>query len=454
MPSVCSRVCHHPCEFKCQLGKFGDPISIRGLKRFVIDYALESGAMPVTKKQKTKKEKVAVIGSGPAGLTASYYLADKGYDVTVFESLPIAGGALSVCIPEYRLPKKILNVDIQDIKNKGVKIKTSITVGKDILFDEILKNYKAVFIATGAHKSLKLGIPNETADSVLGAMEFLKDINLKKEVKIGKRVGVIGGGNAAVDAARVANRDKDCEKVSIIYRRTRAEMPAFKEEVDAAVEEGINIHFLAAPTKVLTKNGKVTGVECIKMKLGEMDESGRKRPVPIKGSEFVIELDTLIIAIGEQPDIMFLTENKKFEISNRNTIVVNPETFATNVKGVFAGGDVVTGPNTVIEAMSSGKVAAEMIDKYIQGKPLVRKYEVTRPSMYVEPIELTEEEVAEAKRPAMPHLSVSNRINNFNEVELGLSEETALREARRCVRCDLETEEGKKQFEQKGRARK
>ncbi|MBU4190409.1 MAG: FAD-dependent oxidoreductase, partial [Candidatus Thermoplasmatota archaeon] len=261
LPSVCSRVCHHPCEFKCQSGKFGDPISIRGLKRFVTDYALKSGTQSVTKKQKTKNEKVAVIGSGPAGLTASYYLAEKGYDVTVFEALPVTGGALSVCIPGYRLPKEVLNIDIQNIKNAGVKIKTNSTVGKDILFDEILKKYKAVFIATGAHKSLKLGIPNENADDVLDAMEFLKDINLKKEVKIGKRVGVIGGGNAAVDATRVANRLKGCEKITIIYRRTRAEMPAFKEEVDAAVEEGINIHFLAAPTKVLTKNGKLTGVE-------------------------------------------------------------------------------------------------------------------------------------------------------------------------------------------------
>ncbi|MCG2827373.1 MAG: FAD-dependent oxidoreductase, partial [Thermoplasmatales archaeon] len=449
LPSVCSRVCHHPCEFKCESGKFGDPISIRGLKRFVTDYAMKPGLKTKTKKQKKKKEKVAVIGSGPAGLTASYYLAEKGYNVTVFESLPVAGGALSVYIPEYRLPKDILNIDIQNIKNAGVEIKTNVTVGKDVLLDEILEKYKAVFIAAGAHKSLKLGIPNEDADGVIDSLDFLRDVNLKKDVKIGKRVGVIGGGNAAADAARVANRIKNCEKVSIIYRRTRAEMPAFKEEVDAAVEEGINIHFLAAPTKVLTKNGKLTGVECIKMRLGEMDESGRKRPVPIKGSEFVIELDTLIVAIGERPDISFLGRNNGFEISKRNTIIVNPETFVTNVDGVFAGGDVVTGPNTAIEAMASGKVAAEMIDKYLQGKPLVRKYEVTRASMYIEPVELTEEEVAEAKRSVMPCLPVSKRVNNFNEVELGLTEEMAIREARRCVRCDLETEEGKKQFEQK-----
>ena len=445
LPSVCSRVCHHPCEFKCQSGKSGDPISIRGLKRFVTDYVLKSGTQSVTKKQKSKDEKVAIIGSGPAGLTASYYLAEKGYEVIVFESLPVAGGALSVCIPEYRLPKEILNIDIQNIKNAGIKIKTGVTVGEDVFFDELLKKYKALFIAVGVHKSRKLGIPKEDADGVIDSLDFLRDVNLKKDVKIGKRVGVIGGGNAAVDAARVANRIKNCEKVSIIYRRTRNEMSAFKEEVDAAIEEEIDMEFLTTPTKVLTKNGKVRGVECIKMRLGETDETGRKRPLPIKGSEFIVDLDTLIVAIGEQPDISFLDGNK-FEISKRNTVVVNPDTFITNVDGVFAGGDVVTGPNTVIEAMSSGKVAAEMIDKYIRGKPLVRKYDVTRPSMYIEPAELTEEEVAEAKRPAMPCLPVSERINNFNEVELGLTEEMAIKEARRCVRCDLETEEGKRQF--------
>ena len=446
LPSVCARVCHHPCEFKCECGKFGDPISIRALKRFATDYALKSGIRPIIQKQKTRKEKVAVIGSGPAGLTAGYYLAEKGYDITIFESLPVAGGALSVSIPEYRLPKEILDIDIQNIKDAGVEIRTNVTVGKDVPFDELLKKYNAVFIATGAHKSMKLGIPNEDADGVLDSMEFLKAVRLKKEIKIGKQVGIIGGGNAAVDAARTARRMS--ESVSIIYRRTRTEMPAFKEEVDAALEEGINIQFLTAPTKVLTKNGKVTGIECIKMKLGEVDQSGRRRPIPIEGSEFVIELDTLIVAIGERPDISFLDGNK-FEISKRNTIVVNPETFATNVDGVFAGGDVVTGPNTVVEAIASGKVAAEMIDKYLRGEPLERKYEVTRPSMYIEPVELTEEEVAEAERPIMPSLPVNRRIKNFNEVELGLTEEMAIKEARRCVRCDLETKEGKRQLELK-----
>ena len=448
LPAVCARVCHHPCESKCQAGKWGSPIAIRALKRFATDYALKAGIYHTTKEQRTGGEKVAIIGSGPAGLTAGYYLANKGYDVTIFEALDVPGGALAVCIPEYRLPKDILNIDIENIRNTGVKIKTNIRIGKDMPFDELLSNYKAVFIATGAHNSRKLHIPNEDADDVIEAMEFLKDVNLsKKRLVLGKSVGIIGGGNAAVDAARAAVRIKGCEKVLIIYRRTRAQMPAFKEEVDAALEEGIEVQFLRAPTKIITENGKVTGVGCIKMELAEADESGRRRPVPIGGTEFVINLDTLIVAIGEEPDLCFLGEGEPIEVSKRNRIVVCPETLATNVDGVFAGGDVVTGPNTVIDAMSSGKIAAGMIDKYIRRESLVKEYKLTRPSVYVLPVELTEQEIESAQRPRIPCLPVNKRINSFGEVELNMTEEMAIKEARRCLRCDLETEDGKKAIE-------
>jgi pyruvate/2-oxoglutarate dehydrogenase complex dihydrolipoamide dehydrogenase (E3) component len=276
----------------------------------------------------------------------------------------------------------------------------------------------------------------------------LEDVNLRREVDVGKKIGVIGGGNAAVDAARVARRLKGSEEVTIIYRRTRAEMPAFEEEVEAAIEEGVTIQFLANPSRAVTEDGKLTGVECIKMKLGEMDESGRRRPIPIEGSEFVVDLDTLIIAIGEEPDPSFLGTDHGIEVSERGAILADPETFATNIDGVFAGGDAVTGPNTVIEAIASGKIAAEMIDKYIRGESLVREYKLTRPSMYVPPVELTEEEMEEARRVTIPCLPVDERINNFNEVELTITEEMAVREARRCLRCDLETEDGKKWLEQ------
>jgi len=452
--SVCARVCHHPCESKCQAGKWGDPIAIRSLKRFAGDYALKTGIYKTAKKQRKGKERIAIIGSGPAGLMAGYSLANKGYAVTIFEALDIIGGALAVYIPEYRLPKKILNADIENIKNSGVEIKTNMKVGKDITLNELLKNYKAVFIATGAHKSRRLNISNEDADGVIDAMEFLRQINCKKEVKIGNVVGVIGGGNAAVDAARVAARLKDCKKVFVIYRRTRKEMPAFKEEVDAAIEEGIEIQYLTAPVRIITKGKKLTGVECVRMKLGDIDESGRRRPVPISGSEFVISLDNLIVAIGEETDTLFIRDTKGIELSKRGRIVVSEETFATGLKGVFAGGDVVTGPNTVIDAMSSGKIAAEMIDKYVRGKEVVREYSLTRPSVYVPPVKLREDEIEESKRPNAQCLSIKRRVNNFDEVELNMTSDLAIKEARRCLRCDLETEDAKIVLESKSKKKK
>lgn len=443
LPSVCGRVCHHPCESKCQAGKWADPIAIRALKRFAADYALKSALHPAKREPKPGGAKVAIIGSGPAGLMAGYRLANRGYDVTIFEALGIPGGALAAYIPEYRLPKDIVNTDIRNIKNSGVKIKVNTIIGKDISFDDLLKDYRAIFIATGAPKSRKLRIPNEDADGVIDSLEFLKSANQNKDVSIGKTVGIIGGGNAAVDAARVAIRQKGCQKISIIYRRTQNEMPAFKEEVDAAIEEGIDIQFLTAPVKILAEDKKILGVECVKMELGEPDESGRRRPIPIKGSEFVIKLDTLILGIGEDPDVSFLGEGHKIEIAKRGAIVVCPETFATSLDGVFAGGDVVTGPNTVIDAMAAGKIAAEMIDKYLQEKELLREYKLTRPSMYLPPVELTEQEIEEAERPAIPRLSTKERINSFDEVDLNIAEEAAVKEAKRCLRCDLETEDGK-----------
>jgi len=452
LPSVVARVCHHPCESKCQAGKWAEPISIRALKRFVTDYALENDLYPITKinsgRDLNANGKVAIIGAGPGGLTAGYYLAEMEYDVTIFEALETPGGALAACIPEYRLPRNILNKDIEHIKKSGVMIRTNTMVGKDISFNELIKNYKAIFIATGAFKSRKLRIANEDAQGVLDAMTFLKDINLHREVKIGNHVGIIGGGNAAVDAARCAKRIQGCETVIIYYRRTRVEMPAFKEEVDAALEEGIDIQFLTAPTKITVKNGKIIGIECIRMKLGDLDSSGRRRPIPIEGSEFTVDLDTLIVAIGQDPDLSFLGNHHGLEVSKYDTIVVSSETYATNREGIFAGGDVVTGANTVVDAMSAGKTAARMIDKYMREENISREYQLTRPSMYISPVELTEEEIEEAKRPEIPCLPLKERVYDYKEVDLNMSEETAIKEARRCLRCDLETEDAKKWLEQ------
>ena len=449
LPSVCARVCHHPCESKCQAGKWGNPIAIRALKRFAADYAIQAGNYPGNKNNHANGEKVAVIGSGPAGLMAGYRLAQKGYDVTIFEKLDVVGGALMTCIPEFRLPRKVLQRDIENIQNAGVKIKTNTQVGKDISFAELRKAFRAVFIATGAHKSRKMRIPNEEAQGVVEAMKFLRDVNAYgKADKIGKTVGIIGGGNAAVDAARVAVRLQGCDKVIILYRRTRAEMPAFKEEVEALFEEDIEVQFLTAPLKIITENGKMNGVECIKMKLGEEDDSGRRRPIPVDGSEFVINLDTLIPAIGEEPDIDFLEDGHDLQVSKWSTIEVNPETMATSIEGVFAGGDVVTGANTVIDAMGAGKIAAEMIDKYCKGETVERDYNLTRPSLYLPPVELTEEELEYADRPVIPHVPAKNREGNFVEIERTLTEQVAIREARRCLRCDLDTEDAKNAMEQ------
>jgi NADPH-dependent glutamate synthase beta subunit-like oxidoreductase len=270
-------------------------------------------------------------------------------------------------------------------------------------------------------------------------VDFLRDLHLGRDLKIGQRVAVIGGGDAAIDAARVAKRlGKD---VKILYRRTRREMPAIKEEVEEAIKEGIEIQFLVTPVRVLFENGQLKGIECIRMELGSLDRSGRRRPIPIEGSEFTVEIDTLIPAIGQQPDLSAISKSNRLKLTKYNTIEVNPETFHSEIDGVFAGGDVVSGPNTVTAAMAHGKIAAQMIHKYIQEQPIERKYKVTRSAMRIEAIELTEKEIEELQKPEMPLLPVEQRSGNFGEVELGFTEEMAINEAKRCLRCDLELKE-------------
>jgi len=436
LPLICGRVCHNPCEVNCKAGEGGDPVSIRLLKRFLADYEMKYNIYVEEKPKRQREERVAVIGSGPAGLTCAYYLALEGYKVTVFESQPVAGGMLAVGIPEFRLPKDILNSEIEKIKNLGVEIKTNFTIGKDIQLSELRNEYKATFIATGAHKGLKMKIADEESEGVIHAVEFLKDINLKREVKVGENVIVIGGGFSAIDAARVTKRLG--KNTKIFYRRTKLEMPAIPSEVDEAILEGVEIQFLVAPTKVLSSNGKIKAVECIRMELGDVDESGRRRPIPIPGSEFIAEVDTLILAISQEPDVTSLINGNGLKISKWNSIEVDPETLSTNIAGIFAGGDVVTGPNTVTDAMAHGKLAAKMIVKYINGEKLERKYEVTRPALYVEPVQLSEEEIENLKKPEISTLPLSKRIASFEEVEMCFTESEAISEAKRCLRCDLE----------------
>jgi len=443
LPSVCGRVCHHPCEIRCRAGEVAEPIAIRHLKRFIADYERTNGGRPSVKPVSKKYEKVAIIGSGPAGLMAGWELGKQGYEATIFEAESVPGGMLAWGIPEYRLPKNILNSEIEAIKELGVEIKTNTPIGKDLTIDDLFKQgYKAVFIATGAPVNMKLGIPGEDVEGVIDPIEFLKKYNLNKEAKVGQKVAVIGGGNTAIDSARTAWRLG--AEVTILYRRTRPEMPANEEEIDEALKEGIKIDFLTLPIKAYAKNGKLYKIKCTRMALGDFDKSGRRRPVPVEGSEFEMEIDTLIPAIGQQPDLTFLDGKGKLKISKWNTLEVDPETKATNMPGMFAGGDVVSGPATVLEAMQAGKIAAESIHKYLRGESLERDYKPTEPKLEVPAAEVTPEEAEELERPEMPALSVEERKGNFKEVELGLSEELAIREAKRCLRCDLESKGGKK----------
>ncbi len=439
---ICGRVCHHPCELKCASGQGGEAIAVRALKRFVADRARGNGA-PSYKFKKKHEEKVAVIGAGPAGLSCAWDLAKMGYSVTVFEALPVAGGMLYAGIPAHRLPRDILDWEVDLVRKAGVEIKTNTRIGRDMTFADLQKKYKAIFVATGAHQGLKLDIPGEDAEGVQDAIDFLREFNLNGTAKVGERVGIIGGGNAAVDAARIALR-AGAGEVNIIYRRTKAEMPADELEVEAAIQEGVKMHFLAAPTKVITENDRVTGVECIRMQLGKIDQSGRRRPEPQKGTEFTIELDTLMPAIGQEPDISFVSNSPGLEVSKWQTIEANPETLVTGVPGVFAGGDVVSGPNTVTNAMGHGKKAAEFIHKYLRGEDLTPTYEVTKPTAEIEPLKLTEEEIEVlVSRPQMPCLRPEERIKSTGEVELGLDEAAAVNEAKRCLRCDWRAADAK-----------
>ena len=434
-PSICGRVCHHPCEFKCNRAQIDEPIAIRELRRFVADYAFDSGVKYAPKIKARKKEKVAIIGAGPAGLSAAWDLALEGYQVTVFEALPVAGGMLAVAIPEYRLPKDILSHEVQEIENLGVDIRLNTPVS-DV--ESLLKDgYKAVFVATGAHKGEKMGIPGEDLGGVYDAIEFLREVNLGREVPVGRKVAIVGGGNSAVDSARVALR-KGAEEVHIFYRREKKDMPAIPEEIEAAEKEGINLHFLVAPTRILGNDGRVNGLECIRMELGEFDRSGRKTPNPVAGSEYVVDTDMVIEAIGQRPDTSFIKDNG-IKMGRGGRVVADRRTLATGRKGVFAGGDAVTGPQTVIEAIAAGQRAASSIKRYLQGKelsPLVERdgYE---PIAYSS-VPPSDEETREKARIRASEIAMSQRKASFKEITLTYSPEEAVEEASRCLRCDLE----------------
>ncbi|UCE36789.1 MAG: FAD-dependent oxidoreductase [Thermoplasmata archaeon] len=433
LPLICGRVCPHPCEDACNRGEVDSPIAISALKRFMADWELEHRDEDFIPFEKTSEKKVAVIGSGPAGLSCAYYVAKQGHTPTIFESLPVAGGMLAVGIPEYRLPKDILNAEIDYIKKKGVEIRLNTEFGKDITLESLkTEGYDAVFLGVGAHGSKRLAISGEDLEGVIPGVEFLRSVNLGKEAPIGKRVAVIGGGDVAIDSVRVATRKGS--DAFILYRRTRNEMPAHSSEIAATEKEGIEIQFLTQPVEILGENGKVVGVKCIKMELGEPDESGRRRPVPIEGSEFTIEVDTIMPAIGQVPDLSF-AEELDLNLSKQGTIIVDEKTYSTNIDGVFSAGDVQSGPSTVVSAVGAARRAASAIEAYLGGEKFQGEAEIEDVVAF-EDLEL-DEKIETKQRVMEPELPPQKRKGNFKEVVSGLSEEEAKSEALRCLNCGI-----------------
>jgi heterodisulfide reductase subunit A len=467
-PATVGRVCDHKCETECNRGKVDRPVSICALKRFVADRVYAERACealtsqpplpslgevegaeragrsatsdePASAVASQDGRRVAIMGAGPAGLSAAHFLASMGHRVTIFEALPVSGGMMRVGIPAYRLPRDVLQREIDDILALGVELRLNTAIS-DIngLFDQ---GYEALFLAIGAHEPQLLRIPGEDAAGVFHGIDFLRDVNLGREVKLGQKVVVVWGGNTAVDAARCALR-LGAEEVVLAYRRSRDEMPANSWEVEEAEREGITLQLLTQPIEVLSENGRVRGIRCVRMRLGRPDDSGRRRPIPVEGSGFVIEADALIAAVAQAPETSFLKPDHGLEVTPWGTFVVNPQTLETNRPGVFAGGDSARGPGALIQAIADGRRAALSIDRTLRGEPLLTPRELQP----LPTVRLTDQEIAELVRAAevnagprevMPTEPVKERIRDFREVELGLTEEQACAEALRCLRCGI-----------------
>lgn len=423
-PATCGRVCPHPCEGACNRGEKEGPVAINAVERFIGDFALERGLKPTRLTEEVHAEKVAVVGAGPAGLSCAYQLARRGYSVTVFEAFSKPGGMLRYGIPAYRLPRPVLDAEIQRILDLGVELRCNFAVGKDMALDDLRKEYQAMFVGIGAHKGIKLRVPGEEAPNVFSGTEFLNRVNSGEEVSVGGRVIVIGGGDTAIDAARVSRRLG--AEATLIYRRTRTEMPAIAPEIEGALEEGVVIEYLAAPTEILLKDGRAVGMRCIRMELGEPDASGRRRPVPKPGSEFDVEATAIVAAISQEPAFDGFERLRE----GKDWIVVD-EWGATREEGVFSGGDdVELGLATI--AISQGRFAAEAIDARFRGraleahgKPTLLKTDHMKIAWY-----------KEAARNERAHVPVDQR-GPETEIEEGFTREQALEESKRCMSCGM-----------------
>ena len=433
LPGVCGRVCYAPCQEACNRAQFDEHVAIRELKRFAADYVLKTGKGKAVPAERTKEEKVAIVGSGPAGLACAYDLVRQGYPVTVFEAGPEAGGLLRWGIPEYRLPKEILSNDISYIQDLGVEIRTN-TLVKNLaeIFDQ---GYKAIFLGTGTGMSQKMGIPGEDSPGVFYALEFLRQVNSGVKIHLGSKVAVIGGGNAAVDAARVARR-LGVEDVTVVYRRSRDEMPAIPSEIEEMEQEGVEIQFLAAPVKVLSDENGVKGIQCIRMEMAEPDGDGRRRPVPIKGSEFTIDVDDVVMAIGQGVDKTMLSKDLAY--TEWGTLSVDPVTLQTNIDGVFAGGDVVSGPADVIAAIAAGKRAACSIEAYLKGEELSIEEGGKVQKLSKGEVAKIKERFASRSRVKVSKLEPETRVSSFEEIERSYSPDEAQEEAGRCLASEIE----------------
>ena len=432
LASVCARVCFHACEGKCRRQTLDQSLAVRSLKRFMVDQETSIQLPEVQESEANANRKVAVIGAGPAGLSCAYFLARLGYRPKVFEAEDHPGGMLVQAIPAYRLPREVLEREVRMIKRLGVDIETNMRLGRDFTLKGLRdEGYEAVFLAVGAPEGAHLGIPGEDAEGVTDALDFLRRYNVGGSAPVGKSVAVIGGGNAAVDAARTALR-LGAQSVTILYRRTRAEMPAYAEEIEEAEREGVRLELLVAPVEIVAKGGRAVGVRCQRMQLGEFDRSGRRRPVSKEGEEFTVQADQVIAAIGQGLKAAAILDGVELKLSRQGFIEVDPVTRKTSVEWIFAGGDAASGPASVAEAIAAGEKAAVGIDRHLTGEEHAFWRAEKDAGTFFDP-EADPVEYPRAKTRLIP---LAKRKRNFEEVELPWGERVALREAKRCLRCD------------------